>query len=558
MSTLSRYTLIAAFLISLVYLQSLRYPFLQTWDDPEYVTLNENIRSLDMPHIRRIFTSFSMGNYAPVQILSYAVDYRLFGAGHFGFRVTNLFLHFLNSILVFLLIRKINKIEWIAAVGGLLFAIHPVQVESVAWVSQRKNLLSAFFLLLSFIFYIGSSEERNLRKYWASVVLFSIGLLAKVSIIIFPFYILACDIFVLGKRIRFKQSARYIPFVLLSVSAGLITLQAQSIGGVRAQYYGNSVLESVFVTPMLWLAYIRQILFPFNLSALYDEKVIASFSLAKAAFLAVLFVMLLFLIYWWTRKKQKIALFWLAWFIVGLLPVSHFIPMVTIMNDRYLYFPAIGIFVLMGMCFRILVQMSHPKIVKGFSAALLIGAVTVLCMVSAQRVHVWAGDFELWSDAVSRFPNQAKAGNGLGAYYMSIGENQKAIAEFKKALEINPDLYLARLNLGASYLNISNARSAVDELKKAIHIFDGDPKAHYYLGMAYYLSGMNESAIPELRWVVDRFPNWSEVTLNLIEVYQKSGKKKEADELIHSARSRFKYDIKILSELGRFADRSSY
>jgi len=542
---LVKFLLVSGVFLTLIYSQSLRYPLLNGWDDPEYVTLNSHIRSLDLPHLKSIFFSFSMGNYAPIHILSYALDFRLFGPGQMGHRATNLLIHFLNSILVFLFIRKINRNEGLALVGGLLFAIHPLQVESVAWVSQRKNVLSALFLFLAFLSYTRFSEKGRIPSYGLSVLFFALGLLTKISIVVFPAYIYAYDTFILERNFRWKTSFKYLPFLILAMAAGLITVQAQSVGGIRLEYYGDSWIKSVLLVPTLWWNYLHQILLPLKLSPLYDEKIVASFSLLKLFAMLLFLAAVIFLIFWWGRRKQTISLFWFIWFIVGLMPVSHFIPMVTIMNDRYLYFPMVGIFVILAAIVNNLLLALRPVNRKAVSILLVLLIISPLVLLAQERTRVWADDFTLWSDAVAKFPKQAKARSNLAVTFMDEGEYGRAIPELERALEVDPDLYVGRLNLGACYLQMNNPRSAVEELQKAIRIFGGDPKAHYYLGMAYHLSGKNEQAIPELRWVVDRFPSWNEVTLNLIRICQESGRKEEAEELIRAVRARQQNNINI-------------
>ena len=543
MNLLLKFVLISGVLVTFIYLQSLGYSLLNGWDDPEYVTQNENILLLDATHIKQIFSSFTMGNYAPIHILSYALDYRLFGPWHFGFRLVNLLIHFLNSILVFLLIRKVNRNEWLALAGGILFAIHPLQVESVVWVSQRKNILSVLFLFLALFSYARFGKKGGILSYWASLIFFALGLLTKISIIVFPLYLLTYDTFVLEKDFHWKRSVKYLPFGILATTAGFITIKAQSMGGIRMEYYGDSWMESVLLIPALWLKYFHQILFPLKLSPLYDEKIVASFPLFKIFTVGVFFALVLFLMFWWSRRKQNVMLFWLTWFLIGLLPVSHLIPMVTVMNDRYLYFPMIGIIGLMATVFNDLLHSFKPEIKKAVTIFLVLLLVYSLSLLAKERTKVWADDFTLWSDAVAKFPNQAKARSNLASTFMGVGKYGKAIPELERVLEIDPNLYVGRLNLGACYLKMNDPRSAAEELRKAIKIFGGDPKAHYYLGMAYHLSGKNEQAIPELRWVVDRFPYWNEVVLNLIRIYQESGRKEEADELIRSTRARQQNNI---------------
>lgn len=528
--------------VSYLYYPTTNYAFLDGWDDPEYITENPKIRSLAPGNLVRIFTSFDMGNYAPVHILSHAVEYYFFGMDPFGYRFVNVALHFLNSILVFLLVRRICSQDMIALLVALFFIVHPLQVESVAWISQRKNLLSTFFMLLSFIFFMGYRSTERVSHYRASLILFIVALLSKISVVVLPVYMLMYDFFIYGKITKERFFGDYLYFALASITMVVITLVAQGAGvGIRTEHYVNSFVETLLIPPALWSSYLGTLIVPVNLSALYDEHVVLQFLSWKAFVGVAAFGIVVAMLTQWKKSGYREQLFWGGWFFAGILPVSHLIPMVTIMNDRYVYFPMIGFaaFIITPI-FNVLLS-PEAKFIRAkrlIVIAFLLIALGVYGWMSKERIPVWKDSCTLWSDAVKKYPNQAKAHNNLGACYETQRDLVRAELEYKKAAEIKPDLFVARYNLGKIYGQMKRYHSAIDEFRLAEQVLPNDPAIHYYLGLAYKMNGQPELAIQQFRKDLIISPNKIKSTRELLGLYVELGQYKEAASLIEEIRER--------------------
>lgn len=535
--------------VSYLYYPTTNYAFLDTWDDPEYVTENPKIRSLAPANLVRIFTSFDVGNYAPVHILSHAVEYYFFGMDPFGYRFVNVILHFLNSILVFLVVRRICSQDIIALLVALFFTVHPLQVETVAWISQRKNLLSTFFMLLSFVFFMQYRSTERVSQYRASLIFFIVALLSKISVVVLPAYMLMYDFFILRKVTKEKLFWDYLFFVLVSIAMVAITLVAQGAGvGVRTEHYGNGFIEALLLPPALWSSYLGALIAPATLSALYDEHVVLQYVTWKALVGIMVSGIVVALLTQWRKSGYREQFFWGGWFFAGLLPVSHIIPMVTIMNDRYLYFPIIGFaaFIITPV-FKVLwptgVKVNHTKGLIVISFFLLVAG--VYGWMSKERIPVWKDSCTLWSDAIEKYPNQAKAHNNLGACYEKQRDLVRAEREYKKAVEIKPDLFVARYNLGKIYGQMKHFNRAIDEFRLAEQVLPNDPLIHYFLGMAYKMNRQPELAIQQLRKDLIITPGKIKSARELLGLYMELGQYKEAASLIEEIRERKRGNSRI-------------
>ena len=568
MKSTSRYLLIFGLIfaaIFYIYLPSTSFGFLDGWDDPQYITENIKIHSLAFGNLVRIFTSFDMGNYAPVHILSYAIDYYFFGLDAFGYRVVNVALHFLNAVLVFVVVRRISSRDIISFVVALIFAIHPLQVETVAWVSQTKNLLSTFFMLISFIVFIEYRSTELKTYYRVSLALFVVALLSKISVVVLPAYMLAYDYLIQRKAVDKRLVGDYLYFALASITMVVITLKAQGSGvGVRTAYYGSGLGEALLVPPSIWGSYVSSLLVPEKLSALYDERVFLQ-SLPWNALIGAAALVVVAAMYIWSPKgKNRVLLFWGLWFFVGLLPVSQIIPMVTIINDRYVYFPMIGFF---AFIITLIVDVTSSIGVKSARARTSIPIIFFLLVAiaygweSKARVLVWKDSCTLWSDAISKYPNQAKAHNNLGACFENQGKLIQAEIEYRKAVEIKPRLFVARYNLGKVYGQMKRYNDAITEFKIAEQVLPDDPYIHYFLGLAYKLNDQPELAIQQLQKDLIITPDDIDSIKELLDLYVRLGRYKMATSLIQQTRQRRNANKNIelfLQEMERKIERTGY
>ncbi len=503
-----------------VYAKSLGHDFLLNWDDKLYVVENETIRGITWEHVKEAFTRFYVGNFAPLHIISYMLDYALWGLRPGGFIFTNVLLHAMNGILFYMLIFRMTRRKAVGFLAAFIFAFHPVQVESVAWISQRKNLLAMFFFLASFHFYVSYRTTGKSRTvfYASSLLAFVLALLSKPVAIILPLVLVLYDLCYLEKPERKSWITNKIPFLLASGAALLIALKSQmpEHEGGRISYYIEGPLGVFYTMLTVLVRYFKIIFWPTELSALYmpPMKVRVDATVAGSMLFAVLLIVLGFYLY----RRRRELFFWYALFFVGLLPVSQIVSIVTLMNDRYLYFPMLGAAASYGLL--ALPSAYHASNFRTRSTAIvLILLMMPLPWLSWQRTSVWSNDTSLWTDATRKTPGSPLAWNGLGMSYVGAGRPDEAAAAFLKALSIDPDYQLALNNIGALYNTTGKISEARPFLLKVTELFPEHVNGLVNLGINYFLSHEYENAEQTLKRALAMQPHSPQVLAHLGDVY---------------------------------------
>jgi tetratricopeptide (TPR) repeat protein len=460
-----------------VYGRIIGHDFMSNWDDNRYILENPDVLGISWDRIRAVFSHYYVGNYAPVHMLSYMLDYAVWGGWAGGFLITNLLLHTANGLIIFRLFIRLLDDRMAAWFGSALFLLHPVQVETVAWISQRKNLLAMLFFLLAWELYLDyrdSSSDRKRYYFVASLFVLILSLLSKSVAVVFPVALLLFDhCFPPGsEKIRYMDK---VPYMFASAVVAMVAILSQTpdytdwgAGGGRTGYHGGSPFATFLTMLPVFCRYILNILYPINLSAIYDPAIHKSVDLTvTVAF--VLLAGIVFLVYRLYKAEPRAA-FWLMFAILALVPVSQVVPLVTLMNDRYLYFPMIGV---AGLCAHGLKgcglhRFGRTTIIRGIAMVMLLGISTL----SFLRSGVWCDASTLWSDAVAKSPNSWLAWEALGESKL-YGKNphpNEAIKAYLRALEINPGIEITRFNLGVAYTELNDYGNADRILKELLKL----------------------------------------------------------------------------------------
>jgi protein O-mannosyl-transferase len=371
------------------------------YDDPSYITANEAVWGFSALHLRSAFTGQVVGNYAPLHLVSYMLDHALWGLRPSGFILTNILLHATNSILLFRMLLQLQDNRNVAFFSAFLFALHPVQVESVAWITERKTVLAMFFFLLSLHAHIRYREEQGKCWYFASLLAFIGALLTKSVVVILPVVLLLYD-FLYLEKVQKKGLIEALPYFAAAAACSTVALLTQtswSGGGIRAYHGGSPWTTGLSMLPV-FAAYLKLLFWPVDLSLVYMPEIKYSIDLQVAAATTLMLALagagLLLL-----RVQRRLA-FWLAIFFLGLLPVSQLIPLITMMNDRYLYFPMLGAAPFCAGGIALLTQKSMiPKAAVVLAAAMTLVALPLLTW---ERTKIWQDDVTLWQDTVERMP----------------------------------------------------------------------------------------------------------------------------------------------------------
>jgi len=411
-----------------VYGRILGHAFILSWDDFYYVVNNADIQGVARENFRAIFSSNYLGNYAPVQMLSYMLDFAIWGLNPGGFLLTNLTIHLASGLLVYRLFLELHKSCYPAVAGALIFLLHPVQVETVAWVSQRKSLLAMLFFLAAWHCYICYRVNGSGKVYYygGALLFFLLAGFSKSVVVILPLVLILHDrCFPLEARQR--RWLDKIPFLAVSLLLVIVTVSSQqpdnatwwssSAGGITV-YHGGTPLATFLTMLPVMCRYLWLLVCPVNLSIIYENPIHTSLSLP--VILAAACLLTLVAVSFRMLRSNRRAAFWVLFYMVALLPVAQIIPIVTLMNDRYLYFPLIG--------FAGAVSLAVDKADHSFGtrsrivAALLI---TVLAILSYNRAGSWKNDLTLWADAVKKSPGSAQVWQNLGMSMQAAGRKQE-------------------------------------------------------------------------------------------------------------------------------------
>lgn len=475
-----------------VYGRILGHEFITTWDDDAYLLDNPAIRGITLHNLRLAFSRFYVGNYAPVQIVSYMLDYTLWGLTPWGFHLVDMLLHAGNASMIYLLIVRLGGSRIPALFGALFFLCHPVQVEAVAWVSQRKTVLSAFLMLASWLLFLARDDQeckRTGQLFSAlSLILFLLSTLTKGITVVFPL-ILFAQWLLTGERTESlkRRSVRLAPFIVISVAMAVVTMYSQSAaqGGGRTPYHGGSLWATLFTMLPVYCKYLRMLLLPYGLSAEYEVPLRLK---PDAMFLGAAFLLGLvgYGCYRMFRRNRSMF-FWVMVFIVGFLPVSQVVPIVTPMNDRYFYLPMIGGAGLLACAFQKPWD-ALPDLRRTMAIAAAV-VVVVLGGLSWQRAGVWKNGMTLWEDVVAKAPLNYEAWDSLGSSYIEEDREELALRAYKRALALNPDYGLSLKNLGMLSLKRGETDQSLGHFRRLTSLQPRNSEAWEFLGLALKLSG---------------------------------------------------------------------
>lgn len=554
-----------------VYGQVREFDFVH-FDDTVYVSQNKAIQQgLTVDSVIWALTTVHAANWHPVTWLSHMTDYRLFGLNPGMHHMTSVFLHIINSMLLFFIFRKMTGNLWQSAMIAALFALHPLHVETVAWVSERKDVLSTLFWMLTMRTYLAYVEQPSGRRYAAVVLFFVLGLMSKPMLVTLPFVLLLLDYWPLN-RIAFrpwseqsgiKQLAlaaplvrEKIPLFILVILSSVITYYAQQKGEAVAPLDVIPMAERITNAIAAYVGYIGKAVYPVHLACLYPHPgmlpwwKVAGSGLLIAAISAAAFGS--------ARKHPYVIVGWL-WYLGTLVPVIGIVQVGSqAMADRYTYVPVVGLF--------LIIVWGVPELFKKWGygkKALAVGSVVALCvlmLLARQQAGYWKNSITLFERALEVTndnytmhynlanvlarddqgavddeaavrhyletlrikPNFADAHNNLANLYMVKGRLDAAIEQYVKVLEIDPGYEGVHYNLGIAAFRQGRAREAADHFKLALQAMTDNAEAYFLYGNALYQAGDADEAIRAYRRAIHLRPDYVEAYCNLgVTLFQK-------------------------------------
>ena len=468
------------------------------FDDDRYITDNLHVRAgLSWKTVRWAFSSLEQANWHPLTWLSHALDCQLFRLNPAGHHYVNLLLHAVNTMLLFLILRRATGLTWRSFAVAALFALHPINVESVAWASERKNVLSMLFFLLALGAYDWYVRKPEVRRYLVVAALFALGLMAKPQVITFPLVLLLWDYWPLGRvgsthEFSNKVAQRgfsslvieKLPLFALSAASAIITMKAQSAGGaVRSEIeypfavrFGNALLA--------YARYLGKAVWPSHLAAMYPhpgESLQAWQAVAAALLLGFISAGV-----WAARRRRYLLVGWL-WFLGTLVPMIGLVQVGgQSMADRYAYLPLIGLFVMIAWGVADWAQHKHlPTRWLGIPTVLVL---LIFSLLTHRQLAYWHDSITLWSHALEVTSRNFVAEDSLGGALVNEGQYEQAIPHFRSAVEINAHDPLGHLNICAYEQQHENFMQAIEHCRMVLRFTrDTGLQANAYtnLGGAY-------------------------------------------------------------------------
>lgn len=473
------------------------------WDDDIYVVNNPTIQSLG--NMGKILSEPVGGNFHPLTMLSLAIDYSLSGGNPKWFHFVNLFLHLVNFVLVFFFIYMLSgKKMWVAAITALLFALHPLHIESVAWISERKDLLYSAFFLGGLILYLRYLKEKQITTLVGVCFFFLLSLLSKPAAVIFPLVLLSIDYY----YNRLKEKKTYlekIPFLLLSLIFGVITLSVQKGAGAYSDVALFPFTSRFFFANYGLMFYFFKTILPLNLCAFYPFPAVNQ-SLPVVYYLSVLFVLALLLLFVFSIKKNKEVAFAVLFYVINLVLVLQLLSVGSaVVADRYSYMPLLAPFFLIGIVVQKQIDKNNGKIPVAIGAVLLV-ILLLMIVVSRNQASTWENGETLWEQAIKASPS-GKAYSNRGQLYRLEGKADEAFKMYSKALEIDSHDSDALINRANIFFNRKQFSQAINDYSNCLIAEPQNDKAYANRGAAYLATGKMEQALADFNRTIELNPS---------------------------------------------------
>jgi tetratricopeptide (TPR) repeat protein len=508
---------LAVLLITCIaYLPVLRNGFLTSWDDNRYVTDNPHIRDLSGENVLKIFTLYYDGHYHPLTLLSLGLDYSIGELDPQTYHTTNLILHLLNTLLVYLFLLRLFRRKEIAVIAALLFGINTTQVESVAWITERKNLLCAFFFFLSLISYTSYVRKGNRTSYLASVALFVLALLSKVMALPLVGVLFIMD-YLEGRSMTGRKALlEKTPFILAAVVFGIIGILAQKhTWGEDLSQLPHPFFERLLYSVYAYVVYIVHAVVPVKLSGMYPYPGHLSGPYIIRIILCFLALGAVVLAFLYTFRRLKVVAFGILFYTVNIVLLLKLFEVPAgdyILADRYSYMASLGLFIIIGYGFE-WIRQYRTRLIK-FAGLILAGYCFLLFLLTFSRAQVWRDDISFFSDIIEKDPSIALAWNNRGAIRKTKGDLNGALGDFSKVIEMTREDYKAFANRGSVYLSLNQMDKAIADYDRAIELNAGLAELYANRGYARQNNGDLRGALEDFNISLRIKPDFAEVYSN--------------------------------------------
>ncbi|MEA3494936.1 MAG: tetratricopeptide repeat protein [Bacteroidota bacterium] len=498
--------IVVAFIVTIIAFSPSVKNGITNFDDSAYVTENPLIQELSFENIKTIFSESYYGGYYPLTILSFGLDLK-FGKKNpvKTLHLINLLLHLANTLLVFWLLFLLLKNFNIAIIAAALFGVHTMHVESVAWISERKDVLYAFFFLLSLIFYTKYINEKKQKFYFWALALFLFSILSKTMAASLAVTIVAIDYFFDRKILSKKVLIEKIPFLLIAIAFGLISILSQKEAGMITDSNQLLFFEKIVYAFYGFSIYSAKLIFPFHLSAFYPYP--ETFSLQYLLF--ILPVGVIVFLFFYFLKRAKIIAFGILFFTLNIVLVLQILQINNfVIADRFVYVASIGVFLIIGYLYDYFLQKKIFS--KNVLNVVIIAYLGLLTFKTNARCEVWKSSLTLWDNVIEQHPDRIPKAYYWRGHAQVEMENYKAsINDFTKVIELQPENYeaMAYHSRATTYANLGEIDKALKDIELAIEIDNENASFYILRARINYNNGNKNEAIKDYNKVVELNPD---------------------------------------------------
>jgi tetratricopeptide (TPR) repeat protein len=543
-----------------VFCQVTQYEFVN-FDDQMYVTQNSHIQSgITLDGLRWSFSTTYFEFWHPLTWLSLMLDYQLYGLNAGGYHLTNLILHIMSALLLFWLFNRMTGAIWRSAFVAVLFVLHPLRVESVAWVAERKDVLSMFFGLASIYAYTYYVESSKFSKYLLCLILFALSLMAKSMLVTLPFVLLLLDYWPLGRwpralknegklcnvyhlekdiSVPIKSRSQLIgrllwekaPFIFLTIVSSILTFWSQNKGGavVAMEYLPFPARVSNAI--ISYASYLGKIFWPVDLAVFYPYEY--SFPLWQILASCFILIGITIAVIYFLKKLPFLFIGWF-WYLGTLIPVIGLVQVgMQAMADRYTYLPSIGIAIMLAWGIPLLFPREDMRKKILFPAG--IAFLAVMAFLTWRQCGYWKNSISLSSHALKVTKNNYMAYNNRGSAYAGLGQYQLAIEDLNKSILLKPNYNLAYCNRGIAYNGLGQYLLAIEDFNKAVRLKPDFASTYYSRGTVYSELGQYQRAIEDFNKVIRLESNYVDAYNNRGNAYDKLGQQQLAIEDFNKA-----------------------
>jgi protein O-mannosyl-transferase len=513
-----------------VYWQTSEHDFV-AYDDDQYVYANSIVKAgITASGVRWAFTTFFYANWHPLTWLSHMLDCQLFGVNAEAHHVINLGFHLASALLLFGVLLRMTRQPWRSSLVAGIFALHPLHVESVAWISERKDVLSTFFAILTLLLYVRYTEVSTTRRYVAMAFVFALGLMAKPMLVTLPIVLILLDLWPL-RRLDWPPTSpvmRHLtwektPLFAMSAVSSILTFLAQ-------RNYGSVIALNRLPLParlanaaVAYVSYIAKACWPVDLAVLYPAYELAAEKVAAACLILITATVGA----WLSAKRRPYLLVGWLWYLLMLVPVIGLVQVgLQSMADRYTYLPLVGLS--LAVVWGVADFVKGRYFLRAISAALAVVVLLALSANAYRQVGYWRSSQTLFEHTLAVTRGNYIIHNNLGVTLAGQGRHEEAISHYRKALAIAPDYPDAHANLGKELLKSGKFGEALPHLVEALRLKSDQPQVHADLGVLLAAQGNFEEARQHLQESLRLSPQNPEGHSNLCFVLQRMGRLDEA------------------------------